>query len=130
MNKKVREIKVCCNRIKNSTISRRKFVVLEKVSPFLKSFLFYLKKEGLILDLKKKEKKWLVELKISEKLLNFDFHLGLKGRKVKRKNVSVMPHYSTGKVLGYSDKIKKLLPLEEMYSLQLGGVILGRLILE
>lgn len=130
VNKKVREIKLCCNKIKNSTTSRKKFVILEKASPFLKVFLFYLKKEGLILNFKKTKEGLKLELKVGEKLIKFDFYQGLKGRKVKRKGLSVMPNNSTGKILGYSEKVKKLMPLEEMYKLKMGGLILGTLLLE
>jgi len=124
-----REIKKSCTTIKNSLMAKKKYSLVKKGSPFIEMFLLYLKREGLILGFNKKEEGYYVNLNVRESSKGFNLHQGLGGRKLKRKVMSSIPYYGSGRILLYSPQSKRILSLEESYELGMGGVVLGTILL-
>ena len=122
----IKKIKNVCTLLRNSFFAKKEYVYIKDLSSLISDFLYFLKRNGLILSFKLEKKNYLVRLNILRKSLVFSYHSALGGRKLAKKWIALIPSFSHRMLLVYSNKFGyKILSIKESYSYEKGGIILG-----
>ena len=128
MNKKIKNI---CSLIRNAYVSNKEYVITKDISSNIRYILFFFKRKGLILSFEAVGKNvYEIRLNLKEKKINLSYNEGLRGRKISKKSLPLVLGFNQKLVLMYSHScFFKVFTLEESYSYNLGGIIMGVLII-
>ncbi len=125
-----RKIKRVCATLRNGHMAKKNYVMVKDLSIVVTDFLSFLKRSGLILSFNLEDSFYKIKLNVKAKKLNFFYNEGLRGRKISKDIMPLMPTFNQRMVLVRSNKKGyKIMTIEESFSYKVGGTIMGILIL-